>query len=439
MTDLEERLRLYAAERADTIGQHDADLIVRRTLARRSARPSWTRHGLNAVAAVVLSLVLLAGGIVLGLQLHGLRTGSRLPSPGPLPKVPNEIVNLDGMAPSFDQVTPFRLTDGQLLAPRARWIVGPGAGLTIQTTGFCDRTVIHVTDLGSVPRDLRPPVSVPGCYQSPTPIPNSTVILLGHEISSNGRARYVGTDAYDWAAGRVVKTYDNVSLGFGGGLVSADGKLLYALNPYAAGTSQLQITDLVTGAQIASPSIDIAQVGLNSGGIALSPDGRTLYVNEGIGLQVFDARTGQARNGVQFTDTGTKPTALLPGWLSSWLPSPIDADAKESLEPGRGIAVDPKGRWVAALGVDDPMYEGIWVFDTSSLQLVRHISNPSRSMQTGFRGLASSLDGSVLYALYVEAQRGSIEVIDPRSGRMRTFPNSRFSDLTGIAGVDPGR
>lgn len=437
MTDLERRLRGHVAQRAETITHHDADLMVTRALARPSGRPSWTRHGLNAIAAVVVSLVLIAGGVVLGMQLHALRTGSHAPSPGPLPAVPNEIVNLHGMSQSFDLVTPYRLTDRRILTPRPRWILAPNTGLMIDTGGICDLTWIHVVDLGSPPHDKRPPVSLPGCYVSPTLVPKSTVILMAHVVSSNGTNRYVGTDAYDWAAGRVLKTYDNISTGFAGGVVSADGKRFYTLLPYAQSKAQLQLIDLVTGAHLIDTSVDVVQVGLNPGGIALSPDGGTLYVNEGMQLQAFDAHSGQALRTVEFKGSSAGAAARLPGWLSAWLPSAVDAQAKESFEPGHGLAIDPNGRWVAVLGIDDPAYEGIWIFDTRTMRLIRHISNPSRSLHTGFRDLAASLDGSVLYALYLEPQQGSIEVIDPRSGRMRVFSDSRFSDLTGIAGVDP--
>ena len=126
------------------------------------------------------------------------------------------------------------------------------------------------------------------------------------------------------------------------------------------------------------------------------------------------------------------PAAWLPSWLS------ITADAKEGFEAGRGIAVDPTGRWVAALSIDDPSVAGIWVFDTSgSIHVARHIPEPTRSRQAGFRGVAFSRDGTVLYALYVEAQQGSIDVIAPETGRFRALANSRFSDLLGIARVDP--
>lgn len=438
MRTLEERLRAYADQRANRISSHEANLVVTRALEGRSRRSSWTRHSINGLAAIALSALLVVGGIVLGLQLHGLRTGSKAPTPGPLPKVPDELLYLDDLAPAFDQVTPYRLRAGQVLPPRPRFVVAPGTAVTVVGTALlCDHTVVRVTNLDPQPKDVLAPVSLPGCYSSPTLVPNSTLILLDHMIAADGTAHYVGTDAYDWKAGRIARSYNTLGLGFGGGLVSADGKVLYTLNAAGEATSALQITDLVTGGQVATVYLNIAGIGLNSGGLALSPDGRTLYVNEGTSLQAFDAHTGKAGGSMPFKDSPGGATSLLPGWLAAWLPRPLDAEAKEGFEPGHGIALDPSGRWVAGLGIDDPAYEGVWVFDTSTLRLIRRISNASHSLHSGFRGLAASLDGSVIYALYVEAQRGSIEVIDPHSGRMRVFSSSRFSDLNGIAGVEP--
>src|SRR5205814_9689669 len=103
-----------------------------------------------------------------------------------------------------------------------------------------------------------------------------------------------------------------------------------------------------------------------------------------------------------------------------------------------GIAVGPTGRWVAALSIDDLAAADIWLFDTSgSIHVARHIPEPTRSRQAVLRGVAFSRDGTVLYALYVEAQQRSIDVIAPETGRFRALANSRFSDLLGIARVDP--
>jgi hypothetical protein len=427
MTELSDDLRRNIAHRADQISQNDGDLMVTRALARPASRGPWPRHGLNIVAALGLSLVVIAGGIVLETQLRGLRLGAPGPTAGPLPSIPNEIVNLDNVSQGSDVVTPFRLKDGKVLDPRPRWIVAPGKALMVTSGGLCDLTTIHVVDLGSPPHDTTTPVSLPGCYFTPTIVPNSTTVLLDHVVGTQPQTQDLGTVAYDWAAGRVVGDYPNVPKGYLGGLASSDGRLLFTLDGYGA---QLAITDLTTDTNIAYVSAPVTQVGLNAGGMALSPDGRTLYVNEGTGLRTFDALTGKAGPILDFKEQRTSPTAQLPSWLTSLLPS-IGADAKEGLEPGHGIAVDPKGRWVAALGVNDPSYEGIWVFNTSgSMPLARRIPD------IGWRAIAASLDGSVLYGLETEAQQGAIAIIDPHTGQMRKLAKPQFSDILGIAGIE---
>jgi hypothetical protein len=435
MKELDVTLRTYVAARADRISENESELLVTRSLARPAPR-RWSRHGLNAAAAIVLSLLLIAGGIVLESQLHGLRFGAPAPSPGLLPTIPNEILDLDNVSQGLDVVTPFRLKDQKVLDPRPRWIVAPGTAIMITSGGLCDLTVIHVVDLGSPPHDTRQPVSLPDCYMTPTVIPNSTLVLLGHTVRTNPQStQAVGTVMYDWSSGKIVRNYADVSMGFVSGLVSSDGTLLYTLDPYTQGAG-LEITNLVTSALVARPAVEVAQVGLNPGGVALSPGGKTVYVNEGTRLSTFDARTGVAGPVMDFKDPRTSPTASLPGWLTSLLPS-ISADAKEGIEPGHGLAVDPKGRWVAALGIDDPTLQGIWVFDTSgSIRLVRHI-DVARTLNAGWRGIAASLDGSVLYGLESESQQGSIDVIDPNTGQLRKLVDPRFAGGTvvGIADV----
>jgi hypothetical protein len=307
----------------------------------------------------------------------------------------------------------------------------------ITSGGLCDLTVIHVVDLGSPPHDTRQPVSLRDCYSTPTIIPNSTLLLIGHtaRTADQQSTQALGTVMYDWSSGKIVRNYADVSMGFVSGLVSSDGTLLYSLVPYSQ-LGGVEITNLATGATVARPAVEVSQVGLNAGGIGLSPDGRTLYVNEGTRLSTFDARTGAAGPVLDFKETRTGPTAALPGWLTSLWPS-LSAEAKEGVEPGRGLAIDPKGRWVAALGIDDPTVHGIWVFDTSgTIRLVRHI-DVARTLAAGWRGITASLDGSVLYGIEAESQQGSIVVIDPHTGQLRKLVDPRFSGgtLVGIAGV----
>lgn len=434
MTQLDQDLRRYAAARADRISENESDLIVTLALARRIPRSGWTRLGRNAAAAVALSLLLIGGGVVLEAQLLS-RHSTTTPSTGPLPTIPDEIVNLDNVSQGSDIVTPFRLRDRKVLDPRPRLIVAPGRAVMITSGGLCDLTVIHVVDLGSPPQDTREPVSLHDCYNTPTIIPNSTLVLLDHVLRINNRFQDLGTVSYDWSAGRVVRTYPTVLAMFVGGLVSNHSRLLYTISA----DDQLDITDLTTGASVAHLMVPITHVALNSGGMQLSADGRTLYVNEGTSLRTFDARTGTAGAVIDFQEPASKATsawpASSPGRLADWLMSLLptrSAHAKEGLEPGHGIAVDPKGRWVAAIGVDDRSHEGIWVFDTSgSFRLLSHIGP-----NVAWRGIAASLDGTVLYGLEIEAQQGAIDVIDPHTGHLRRLVKPQFSDILGIAGVE---
>jgi len=432
MTGLDEQLKRYVARRADGVSPSDADLLVTRALGHPRSR--WTRHGRNVAAAVALSLLLIAGGIVLEGQLLGRRTGAPPPSAGPLPAVPNEIVSLDNVSQAGEFVTPFRLRDAKILPPAYRWVLPQRRALVLEISGECSSVAVHVVDQATG-RDVQPPVTLPDCYGNPVILPGAQV-LLAHEHINGQQAQDLGIVAYDWSSGRVVRNYPDVSMSVVGGLVSADAKLLYTINATDGRSAVLDITDLTSGARVAHLTVPIVAVGLNAGGIALSPDGRTLYLNEGIRLRTFDAHTGKPGVVLDFEEARPSPAAWLPSWLRPWPPS-ITAEAKEGFEAGHGIAVDPTGRWVAAISIDDPSVAGVWIFDMSgSGRLARHIPAPSRSRQAGFHGVAFSRDGSVLYALYVEPQQGAIDVIDPATGRFRGLSNPRFSDVLGIARVD---
>jgi hypothetical protein len=434
MTGLREQLKRYVARRADAVSPSDADLLVTRALTRPVSTARWTRHGRNVAAAMVLSLLLIAGGIMLEGQLLGRRTGAPPSGAGTLPVVPNEIVSLDTLSQAGEFVTPFRLKDAKILPPAYRWVLPQNRALILNPSDSCSSVTVRVVDQATG-QNVRPPVTLPDCYGNPVVLPG-TQVLLAHEHVEGQRGQGLGIVAYDWSSGRVVRNYPDVPMGVSGGLLSSDAKLLYVVNPADGNGGTLDITDLTTGARVASLTVPIVQVGLNAGGIALSPDGRTVYLNEGIRLRTFDARTGKAGVVLNFEEARSSSTAWLPSWLR-WPPT-ITADAKEGFEAGHGIAVDPTGRWVAAVSIDDRTIAGIWIFDTSgSGRAPRHILVPSASRQAGFRGVAFSRDGSVLYALYVEAQQGAIDVIDPGTGRFRALTNPRFSDLVGIARVDP--
>lgn len=431
MTELEETLRRYIANRAGLVNQNEADTVVARAASARAARRGPARHLLNAGAAVTLVLALIATGIVVQMQLRGLRTSVTTTGGGPVPPVPNEVVDFQE---SPGLVLPFRLRDGKLLPARAQWILAPGTALMLNSGSSCDETVIHVVDLGSPPHDLRSPVSFPDCYDSPVILPGSEVLLAHFRQSSGNPFEDLGAVRYDWSTGRITKSYPGLSgirFAFVGGLASRDGNLLYTLSPDFCNYCALDITDLRTGARLANAPIYISTSnGFNAGGMALSLDGQTLYVNEGDKLATFDATTGKVGKVVSYNG---RPTASS-SW-PWWLPSMTSADAKEGFGPGRGIAIDPKGRWVAVMGADDPHDYGIWLFTASGpLHLLRRIEPIS-----GLSGIAVSRDGSVLYAYERQAQQGSLYVIDPQTGRVvKRYADPVMAGFLGIATVEAG-
>ena len=54
-------------------------------------------------------------------------------------------------------------------------------------------------------------------------------------------------------------------------------------------------------------------------------------------------------------------------------------------------------------------------------------------LNVAWRGIAPSLDGSVLYGLDA---KGSLDIFDPHSGRKRQLANARFPNTFAIASVD---
>jgi len=86
-----------------------------------------------------------------------------------------------------------------------------------------------------------------------------------------------------------------------------------------------------------------------------------------------------------------------------------------------------QGRWVAALGADDPDHTGIWLVSTTGSPHVLRRIDGTRT----FAGIAVSPDGSVIYAL--ESQ-GPLFVLDPQSGReVKKMANP--GGVVAIAGV----
>jgi hypothetical protein len=418
-----ERLRRYAAQRAEEISQHEANLVLNRALSRAGQRRGWTRHGVNAAAAVALSLILIAGGVLLEAQLRSSRGNPLRPATGAAPAIPNEIVNLDDPSQDPSLETPFDLKTGKVLAPVHRWVLPQNRALIVYSTSDCSSSTIRVVDR-STEKDTQPVVTLPDCFDTPIVLHGTSVLPSRHGFVNGNQNQFrdAGEVMYDWSGGRITKTYPGLSIGFVGGLPSPDGSLVYTLNPFA-GSPALDITDLVSGARVAHVPVILMAVGLNPGGLGLSTDGGTLFVNLGDQLATFDARTGGVGPVVPFKDAKPGSTSVLPAWLGS-----IDADAKEGFEPNHGIAIDPKGRWVAALGSGDPTVDGIWIFSASGpMHVVHHIR-----VGAGFQGVAFSLDGSVLYAL-----EGStyVDLFDPQTGQQIKQYNTR-GDFLGIAGLE---
>jgi len=424
MSELNERLRRYADARAGHISDGDADSLITRALAKPARRPGWTRHGLNAGLALGIAILLIVGGVVLKLQLRGQTAQGPGPTPRPPAAVPHEIVNLDDPSQDPSLESPFDLKTGKVLTPVQRWVLPQSRALIVYSTTGCVSSTIRVVDrlTGS---DTQPEVTLPDCYDTPILLPGTAVLLSHSRVISvqQHQVEDLGEVLYDWSTARVVKSYAPPSAGFTGGLVSPDGTRLYTLNPYVDSPA-LDIMDLVSGTHVAHVPVDLMQVGLNPGGLGLSTDGRTLFANLGDQLATFDARTGGVGPALPFKDLKPGSTSALPAWLVS-----IDADAKEGFEPNHGIAIDPKGRWVVALGADDRTTEGIWIFSASgSLHLVRHVGGGA-----GFRGIAFSLDGSVVYALDASS---NLDVFDPQTGRQIKHYKTTGNFL-GIGGVEP--
>lgn len=416
-------VRGYAAERTARISQNQADALVSRAARQWSQRRTVGRHLVNIFSATVLALVIIAGGAVLQAQLHLFQ--ARTPgvtSSGPLPPIPKEVINLIDQSGHPGVVVPFRLRDAKALPPRSQWIVGPGAALQLVTTSDCSTTTVRVVD-PLTQQDVRPLVALSDCHDTPVILPDGTV-LLNH--SRSPAARYfrsaLAVIRYDWRAGRSIKQYPNLAIPPDGGLVSKDGKILYSLDTFS-GDTFLDFTDLASGAPLAHIPIVLPDAGAASGGLALSTDQKTLFVNEGYQLAGFDALSGAAGPAVPFSDGKTAARSSLP----SWLPSMTEVEASDG-DAGHAIAIDPKGRWVAAVGYNDPQLRGIWLTGaTGLLPVIR------RFYQSGaLSDIAFSLDGSVLYAI----DAGSLLVFDPKTGReIERFQSPTIAGVYRIAGV----
>jgi RNA polymerase sigma factor (sigma-70 family) len=422
--DLASEVRTYAAERSGRVSMNQADALVSRAAVLWSKRRGAGRYLTNLVAGATLALVIFATGIVIQGQLHLFQP--RAPSvtfSGPLPPIPNEVVNLINPTAESGLMIPFRLRDGKALSPRSQPILAPGIALHLTSAVDCSITTVSLVD-PITHKDVRSEVVLPDCYDTPVLLPDGTVLL---DHSQTPAPRYFRSDLgairYDWRTGRVVKQYPTLSLRPGGGLVSKDAKTIYTLDLLSADTF-LDFTDLESGARLAHIAIVLADTGGVAGGIALSTDQRTLFVNEGYRLASFDAVSGAAGPVVSFTGGATAAPST-----SSWLlPSVAAAEAAGGVEIGHGIAVDPKGRWVAALGYNDPALRGIWLTGTSSrFRLFRRFYQ-----STALSAIAFSLDGGVLYAI----DGTGLLLLDPQTGRViKGFRYPVTAGVYGIAGV----
>jgi hypothetical protein len=253
-------------------------------------------------------------------------------------------------------------------------------------------------------------------------LPDGTV-LLNHAQALPPRffRSGLGVIRYDWRSGHIVKQYPNLSLPPDGGLVSKDGNILYSLDIFS-GDTFLDLTDLASGASLAHISIVLPDAGAGSGGLALSTDRKTLFLNEGYQLASFDPVSGVAGPAAPFSGGKTAARSSLPSWLPSMTEVEANGDA------GHGIAVDPKGRWVAAVGYNDIQLRGIWITGASGrLPVLR------RFYQSGqLSDLAFSLDGSILYAI----DAGGLVLFDPETGRqIKQFRSPTIAAVNRIAGV----
>ena len=420
ITGLESGILRYAAERANQISDNQADALMSRAAARWRRR-GWGRYVVNLASAVTLALVVIATGIVLQLQLHLFQ--ARAPgetSAGPLPPIPNEVVNLITASGDSGLVIPFRLHAADFLAPRSQSIVAPGIALRLTPALDCSVTTVSLVDPVSQ-KGVRQEVALPGCIDTPLILPDGTV-LLDQALSQTANYFRSGTHAirYDWRTGRIIRQYPNLALPLNGGLVSKDGTIVYTLDLFSPNTT-VALTDLASGAQIAHVPVVLADSG-GGGGLALSADQRTLFVNEGYQLASFDARSGSAGPVVRFGDDNIGAGSAHRWWL------PTLTEAQAALDASRGLAVDPRGRWVAAVGFNDPQLRGIWLIGTSSrFHLIRRFYQSA-----ALTALAFSLDGGVLYAL----DTTGLIIFDPETGRtVKRFTFPAAVGAYGIAGV----
>src|SRR5205823_10464158 len=216
ITGRESGILRYAAERANQISDNQADALMSRAAA-RSRRRGWVRYLVNLASAVTLALVVIATGIVLQAQLHMFAP----PAPGevsqgPLPAIPNEVVNLIPASGDSGLVIPFRVRYADFLAPRSQAIIQPGIALRLTPALDCSVTTVSLVDPVSQ-KDVRSEVALPGCIDTPVILPDGTV-LLDQALSQTANYFRSGTHAirYDWRTGRIIRQYPNLAVPLNG-------------------------------------------------------------------------------------------------------------------------------------------------------------------------------------------------------------------------------
>jgi hypothetical protein len=444
MIDLRERLSEYTQARAAGVARADAQELIVRALERVQRTPAAGRHWRNAASALAL-VALIAGSVVL-LQLRS--TSTQAPVKSPTITLPDEVIELS----TGEQVQAFSTRDRRLSPPRSAWMVADQARLVLTEANDCSKTVLRVVDSANG-NDRRPPISLNGCYGSGPVLlrlSDGTVFLehytwVGAVTDPSRRTLSLGLDRYDWRAGRVIQSYP---VAFPSDLVLApDQEHVYALTASVTGVvdcgdsncesiihDTVDLLDLRLGT-IAAHLDAGSHTRFNFGAehpMAVSADGRSLFVNESSELLIFDTQTpGPAAvvplNGPQATRTGWQWPRVL-----------VTAEAKEL--PGKSIAIDPKGRWVAVLGAPGNPFgpaDGIWLVSTiGTPHIVAHVH-----AHDGFRAIASSLDGSALYLLEMAGGGRYLLVLDPLIGKdlndVLVCTSTTCQGFDGIAGVSP--
>ncbi len=442
MNRLPEAIRSYVRERASRVGETEASQLVQRAAGTSPEGRPLRRHMLNATTALVLVFLLTVGAVAFQLRSHWISTETPPPAGAQLP---DEVIDLLGS----QNLTPFRVRDHRLLPAQPSWMVARDSQLKIASLPGCGSTIVRVVD-PATEQDRRSAVSLPGCYGAhglrPLVLPDGTV-LLRHSELQGPRIQDLGAVRYDWTAGRVVQAFPELTMQVDL-LASRDGRWLYGIH-YRLDNSgsytrfvmeKLYFVDLERGNIKATLPLSVIADEPSGGAMALSPDGRTLYLNQMTGLAMYDTQNFSLRGVVAFESSAASPRGSRPWWSRILL----SVEAKGVLG-APGIAADPRGRWVAALGAPAPpdvgagkelgLPKGIWVVDVQGAPRVsKHLH-----VKDSFLALAASLHGSLLYA-FQETGSGYVLAVDPASGKDMGrfwFCATACGDFRGFAGVRP--